>query len=36
MGCVGKVFRAKRWAKRWAEGRPVKKVKGGWKIMPKR
>lgn len=31
---VGKVYRAKRWAKRWARGRPVRKVKGGYKILP--
>lgn len=33
---VGKVYRQKRWAKRWAIGRPIRKVKGGWKIMPGR
>lgn len=31
---VGKIYRSKRWAKRWAKGRPVKKVPGGYKIMP--
>jgi len=29
---VGKVYRSKRWAKRWAKGRPIRKVKGGYKI----
>ncbi len=33
---VGRVFRAKRWAKRWARGRPVKRVKGGWQVSPGR
>lgn len=33
---VGKVFREKRWARRWAKGRPVRKVAGGYKIMPGR
>jgi len=29
---VGKTFKSKRWARRWAKGRPVYKVKGGWRI----
>ncbi|MCJ7546803.1 MAG: hypothetical protein MUP30_08265 [Deltaproteobacteria bacterium] len=29
---LGKTYRSKRWAKRWARGRPVRKVKGGWRI----
>lgn len=29
---VGKVYRSKRWAERWAKGRPVRKVAGGWQI----
>jgi len=29
---VGRVFRSKRWARRWAKGRPVSKVVGGYKI----
>jgi hypothetical protein len=29
---VGRVYRSKRWAKRFAQGRPVKKTKGGWRI----
>lgn len=33
---VGKIYRSKRWAKRWAKGRPVKKVQGGYEIMPGR
>lgn len=41
MGCrkkslVGRVYRSKRWAKRWAKDRPIRKVKGGWKIGRKR
>lgn len=30
---VGKVYRSKRWARRWAVGSPIRKVKGGWKIL---
>lgn len=30
---VGRVFKAERWAKRWARGRPIRKVKGGWQIL---
>jgi len=30
---VGRIYRSKRWAKRWAKGRRVKKVTGGYKIM---
>lgn len=33
---LGKVYKRKSWAKRWARGRPIKKVPGGWKIMAKR
>jgi len=33
---VGKVYSKKRWAKRWAKGRPVRRVRNGWKIMPGR
>jgi len=33
---LGKVYRKKSWAKRWARGRPVKKVKKGYKIMARR
>lgn len=29
---VGKVFKEKRWAKRWAKGRPVRKVRRGYRI----
>ena len=29
---VGNVYRSKRWAKRWARGRPIRKVPGGWMI----
>ena len=36
MGCVGKIYRSKKWAKRWAAGRPIRKVKGGYKILPKK
>jgi hypothetical protein len=41
MGCgghslVGRVYRSKRWAKRWAKGRSVRKVVGGWKIGGKK
>lgn len=35
-GNVGKVYSSKRWAERWAMGRPVHKVSGGYKIMPGR
>ncbi len=30
---VGRVFQVKRWAKRWARGRPVRRVKGGWAVQ---
>jgi len=30
---VGRVYKSKRWAKRFADGRPIKKVKNGWKIL---
>jgi len=33
MSCVGRTYKSKRWAKRWAEGRPIRKVKGGYKIL---
>lgn len=29
---VGRTYRSKRWARRWAKGRPVAKVKGGYRI----
>lgn len=29
---VGRTYRSKRWARRWAAGRPVRRVKGGWRI----
>lgn len=29
---VGRTYRSKRWAKRFAQGRPVRKVKKGYKI----
>jgi len=32
---LGKVYRLKKWAVSFAKGRPVRKVKGGYKIMPK-
>jgi len=33
---VGKVYRLKRWAVSFAKGRPVRKVPGGYKILPKK
>jgi len=38
MGCrkrtvVGSTYKSKRWAKRFAAGRPVRKVKGGYRIQ---
>lgn len=33
---LGKVYRLKKWAVRFAKGRPVRKVKGGWKIYSKK
>ncbi len=36
MSNVGKVYDSKKWAKRFACGRPVRKVKGGWKIGKKK
>jgi hypothetical protein len=36
MSNVGKTFKSKRWARRWAKGRPVRKVKGGWKIYARK
>jgi len=32
---LGKVYRSKKWAKRWAHssGYHIRKVKGGWKIV---
>lgn len=37
MGCgkrtlVGRTYKRKRWAKRWARGRPTRKVKKGYRI----
>jgi len=32
---LGKVYRLKKWAMRFAKGRPVRKVAGGWKICRK-
>jgi hypothetical protein len=37
MGCgkrslVGRKFKSKKWAKRFAAGRPVRVTKGGWRI----
>jgi hypothetical protein len=29
---VGRTYRSKMWARRWAMGRPVRKVRGGYKI----
>ncbi|MFZ2148843.1 MAG: hypothetical protein WAV28_16640 [Sedimentisphaerales bacterium] len=29
---LGNVYRSKRWAERWARGRPIRKVPGGWMI----
>lgn len=36
MTCVGKVYKDKRWAKRFAPGHSLKKVKGGYKVLKKR
>lgn len=33
MGCIGKVYKSKRWALRWSKKNKVRKVKGGWKII---
>jgi len=33
---LGKVYRLKKWAVRFAKGRPVRKVKGGYKIYRKK
>lgn len=33
---LGRVYKRKSWADRWARGRPVRKVPGGFKIMAKR
>jgi len=33
---LGNVYRLKKWAVRFAKGRPVRKVKGGWKICRKK
>lgn len=33
---VGKKYKSKKWAKRWAKGRPIRKVKGGYKIGRKK
>lgn len=33
---LGKVYRLKKWAVSFAKGRPVRKVKGGYKICRKR
>jgi len=32
---LGNVYRLKKWAERFAKGRPVRKVRGGWKICRK-
>lgn len=36
MGCRGKTYRSKRWAKRFGHDRNVYKVKGGWRIGKKK
>lgn len=36
MGCEGKVYRSKRWAKRFGKGRKIRKVKGGYRIGKKK
>lgn len=28
----GKTYKSKKWAKRWAHGRKIRRVKKGWKI----
>ena len=33
---LGRVYERKSWAVRWARGRPIRKVPGGWKIMAKK
>ena len=33
---LGNVYRLKKWAVHFAKGRPVRKVKGGYKIYPKK
>jgi len=33
---LGKVYRLKKWAVQFAKGRPVRKVKGGYKICRKK
>lgn len=33
---VGRIYKTKRWAKRWAGGRVIRKVKGGYRIGKKR
>jgi len=33
---LGKVYRLKKWAVQFAKGRPVRKVRGGWKICRKK
>jgi hypothetical protein len=33
---LGNVYRTQKAARFWARGRPIKKVKGGYKIMAKR
>ena len=30
---VGRIYKAKRWAKRFGRGRAIRKVKGGYKIV---
>lgn len=32
MPCVGRTYKKKHWARRFAEGRPVRRVKRGWRI----
>ena len=36
MGCVGKVYSSKRWAKRFHPDRSLKKVSGGYRIGKKK
>ncbi len=35
MSCVGKVYKSKKWAKRFGKGRKITPVKGGFKIGKK-
>ena len=36
MGCIGKVYHTKRWAKRFHPKRTLTKVKGGYRIGKKK